>query len=258
LRELYDPLILAEETEKLVVKGEARKYYRNVRSERWYGGIAGAYCCGCNLRCVFCWSGFPRDNPDKIGEFHDPEQVFNQLREAAQEKGHRQLRITGNEPTIGSEHLFGVLGLVDQSDFRFILETNGILIGHDRHYAEQLSSFRNLHVRVSLKATNPNEFNRLTGAKPEAFNLQLEALKNLINAEIQFNPAIMTSFSSSKGIEQLRDKLQEIDPSLANNLEEEYVILYPPVVERLRKAGIEPVTKAEPRHQMTPQSKSQD
>lgn len=237
---MYDPLILAEETEKIVVKGKSRKYYRNVRSERWYGGIAGAYCCGCNLRCVFCWSGFPRDNPEKIGEFHSPEQVFNQLREVAQKKGYRQLRITGNEPTIGREHLFGVLELVDRTNFRFILETNGILIGHDRHYAEQLSGFRNLHVRVSLKATNPDEFNRLTGAKPKAFTLQLEALKNLINAEIPFNPAIMMSFCSLGGIEQLKSKLEEIDPNLVDYLEEEYVILYPPVVERLKKAGIEP------------------
>lgn len=240
--------MLAAETEKIVVRGKLRKYYRNVRSERWYGGIAGAYCCGCNLRCVFCWSGFPRDTPDKIGEFYNPEQVFSQLREVAQKKGYRQLRITGNEPTIGREHLFGVLELVDQSNFRFILETNGILIGHDRHYAEKLSGFRNLHVRVSLKATNPDEFHRLTGAKPEAFTLQLEALKNLINAEIPFNPAIMMSFCSSRGIEQLKNKLREIDQSLVNNLEEEYVILYPPVVKRLKNAGIEPIRIAQSRY----------
>jgi uncharacterized Fe-S cluster-containing radical SAM superfamily protein len=241
---LYDPLILAEETEKIVVKGKSRKYYRNVRSERWYGGIAGAYCCGCNLRCVFCWSGFPRDNPDKIGEFYYPEQVFRQLREVAQKKGYHQLRITGNEPTIGRKHLFEVLELVDQSDLRFILETNGILIGHDRDYAEQLSNFKNLHVRVSLKATNPEEFHRLTGAKPEAFNLQLKALKNLLNAEVSFNPALMMSFCSSKGIEQLRNELQKIDQNLFDILEEEYVILYPPVVERLKNANIKPMKAA--------------
>jgi len=239
---LYDPLVLAEETEKVVVKGKLRKYYRKARREKWYGGIASAYCCGCNLRCVFCWSGFPRDNPDKIGKFYSPEQVYSQLREVAIKSGYNQLRVTGNEPTIGKDHLFGILELVERSDFIFILETNGILIGYDRHYAEQLSDFSNLHVRVSLKATGPEEFSRLTGAKPKAFNLQLEALKNLLDAEVSFNPALMMSFSSPKGVKQLKNKLQTIGEGLVEHLEEEYVILYPPVIERLEKAGIEPTT----------------
>jgi len=46
----------------------------------------------------------------------------------------------------------------------------------------------------------------------------------------------------------LENKLQEIDPSLVNNLEEELVILYPPVVKRLKKAGIGPITTVEFRY----------
>lgn len=238
---MFDPLVLAQETEGVVVEGKLRKYYRKARGEKWYGGIAGAYCCGCNLRCVFCWSGFPRDNPEKIGDFHSPEQVYGQLRAVASKCGYDQIRITGNEPTIGKDHLFGILELVDKSTFRFILETNGILIGHDRKYAEQLCRFKNLHVRVSLKATNPEEISRLTGATPKAFDLQLEALKNLLNAGVSFHPAIMASFSSPTGIQQLKYKLQTIDRSLAESLEEEYAILYPPVLERLKKANIKAV-----------------
>ena len=238
---LFDPLMLTRETEGIVVNGKLRKYYRKARGGKWYGGIASAYCCGCNLRCAFCWSGFPRDHPDKIGDFYSPEQVFNQLRRVASKRGYNQLRITGNEPTIGRDHLFGILELVDQSDFKFILETNGILIGHDRHYSEQLSRFKNLHVRVSLKATSSEDFSRLTCAAPKGFNLQLESLKNLLNAEVSFHPAIMMSFSSSADIQQLKNELQVIDQGLADNLEEEYVILYPPVVERLKKAGIKPI-----------------
>lgn len=239
---LYDPVVLADETEKIVVKGVLRKYYRKPRSGRWYGGIASAYCCGCCLRCVFCWSGFPRDHPDKIGEFYSPEQVFDQLRETAIKSGYRLLRVTGNEPTIGKDHLFGILELVDQSDFRYILETNGILIGYDNHYPEQLSDFKNLHVRVSIKGTNPKEFSKLTGAIPKAFDLQLEALKNILNTGVSCHPAVMLSFSSDENFQELKDKLRRIDPGLVENLEEEYVILYPPVVERLNKAGIKPHT----------------
>ena len=81
---------------------------------------------------------------------------------------------------------------------------------------------------------------RLTGAVSKAFGLQLEALKNLLDAEVSFHPALMMSFSSTTGIRQLKAKLAEIDQGLVDNLEEEYVILYPPVVERLKKAGVEP------------------
>ena len=56
-------------------------------------------------------------------------------------QGYKQLRMTGNEPTIGKDHLFGILREVDKTSLLFILETNGILIGHDRHYSEQLSAF---------------------------------------------------------------------------------------------------------------------
>jgi uncharacterized Fe-S cluster-containing radical SAM superfamily protein len=237
---LYDPSVLAKKTEEVVVRGKLRKYYRKARGGKWYGGIASAYCCGCNLRCAFCWSGFPRDHPEKTGEFYRPKQVLSQLRAVASKRGYNQLRITGNEPTIGKDHLFGILELVDKSNFQFILETNGILIGNDRHYAEQLSRFQNLHVRVSLKATDPQEFSRLTGAVSKAFGLQPEALKNLLDTEVSFHPALMTSFSSDIGIRELKRKLTEIDESLASNLEEEYIILYPPIVERLKKAGIEP------------------
>ena len=233
---------MTEETEAIVVKGKLRKYYRKSRDERWYGGIASAYCCGCNLRCVFCWSGFPRDHPEKIGEFYGPEQVFNQLKEVAARSGYSQVRVTGNEPTIGRDHLLELLELVDQSNLQFILETNGILIGHDRHYADQLSKFSNLHVRVSLKATNPEQFSRLTGATPTAFDLQIEALKNLGDAEVSFHPAIMMSFSSSVDIQQLMNRLQTIGQNLTSSLEKEYVILYPPVVERLKKTGIKPLS----------------
>jgi uncharacterized Fe-S cluster-containing radical SAM superfamily protein len=236
----FDPLKLAEDTEKIVVRGLERRYYRVGRVSRWYGGIAESHCCGCNLRCVFCWSGHPRDHPESVGEFYGPERVFELTAAAARKRGVGLLRITGNEPTIGREHLLGVLELVDGSDLRFVLETNGILIGDDVSYATELSKFHNVHVRVSLKATNPEEFHRLTGADPSAFGLQLKALTNLVEAGVSCNPAVMTSFSKDASLMELRHTLRGIHPSFAGSLEAESVILYPPVVERLRAAGIQP------------------
>ena len=63
------------------------------------------------------------------------------------------------------DHLLQVLELVGTTDYLFMLETNGILLGHDQNYSEELDRFRNnLHVRVSLKAGTPEGFQRRTGA----------------------------------------------------------------------------------------------
>lgn len=236
----YDPVELARVIEGIVVDGMRRKYYRLARTSKWYGGISEAHCCGCCLRCVFCWSGFPRDHPEAIGEFYTPEEVFRSLVEKAVRRGFRQLRITGNEPTIGWKHLLEVLKLVEKTNFLFILETNGILIGHDARLAKQLSKFNNVHVRVSLKGTSREEFTRLTGAKPEGFDLQLKALENLLDAGVDFHPAVMLSFSDAAGYKNLRRELEKIHRKLPDYVEEEYVILYPPVVKRLRESGITP------------------
>jgi uncharacterized Fe-S cluster-containing radical SAM superfamily protein len=55
---------------------------------------------------------------------------------------------------------------------------------------------------------------------------------------VSFHPAIMMSFITSDGYEQLKNNLQTIDKTLVSNLEEEHVIMYPPVVERLKQAGL--------------------
>lgn len=243
---LYDPVKLAQAMEKIVVKGRLRKYYRAVRADRWYGGIATADCCGCCLKCVFCWSGAPRDRPEEIGRFYEPEYIFSKLTRCAEKHGFTLLRISGNEPTISREHLLELLALVDTTRYKFILETNGILIGYDENYAKQLSKFTCLHVRVSIKGASPEEFSMLTGATPEAFNLQLKALKYLLDAGVSCNPAVMLSFSTKGNIRRLRERLKEIDPIPIREFEDEYVFLYPHVVKRLEHAGLKPITAYSP------------
>ncbi|MCS7139201.1 MAG: radical SAM protein [Candidatus Nezhaarchaeota archaeon] len=237
----FDALKLSEAIERVVVRGMSRKYYRVARGGMWYGGIATADCCGCNLKCVFCWSGAPRDNPDKIGNFYTPSQIYSALKNCALKQGYKQVRISGNEPTIGRDHLLKVLELVEGDGlFNFILETNGILIGNDKSYAQALSKFSTVHVRVSLKGTCEEEFSLLTGALREQFNLQLQALKNLLDYGVSCHPAVMLSFSDRESLERLRERLSEIDPALPDNVEEEYVFMYPHVVERLKRSSINP------------------
>jgi len=238
---VYNPIHLTDKVKQQVVKNSLRKYYRLARGGRWYGGIATADCVGCNLKCIFCWSGMPRDFPEKIGKFYSPEKVYSALTSLASKRKYKLVRISGNEPTIGRKHLLEVLELVDRDGrFTFILETNGILIGYDKNYAKELAKYSNLHVRVSIKGACPEEFSKLTGAAPNFFDLQLKALEHLLNYGVSCHPAVMVSFSSNKSIYYLKEKLGEIDVKLVRELEEEYVILYPHVVERLKRAGIKP------------------
>jgi uncharacterized Fe-S cluster-containing radical SAM superfamily protein len=157
-----DPLKLARETAALVSRGDRRKYYR-FRTARFYGGIATADCVGCNLRCVFCWAWEVTTRPAEVGEWLSARQVAERLVSMARRKGLKQLRLSGNEPTLAREHLLSLLRLLPEG-LLFILETNGILIGADPSYAAELARTPNLYVRVSLKGATEADFGRLTGA----------------------------------------------------------------------------------------------
>ncbi len=232
---MIDPAELALDTGKIVCRNSERKYYR-FRPSRFYGGIATADCVGCCLRCVFCWAWDITVKPEQCGAFYSPEEVAQRLISTAKRKGFHQLRISGNEPTLCKAHLIGVLDAVP-GDYLFILETNGILIGQDESYAEELSRFRNIHVRVSLKGTCEEEFSFLTGAKPEGYQLQLRALELLGRYGVHVHPACMKSFSTSDNLKALRKRLRSIHHSY-EDFEIEELILYPHIAERLDRLGI--------------------
>ena len=234
---MYDPIKRTRSLEKIAYQGRDRRYYR-FRGAKWYGGIATGDVAVCNLRCVFCWAGDSiMDRPQDVGKYHSPVEAFSRLDKIASKGGYSQLRLSGQEPTIGREHLLELLGLVEKSPYRFILETNGILLGSEPDYASALSVFRKLHVRVSLKGTCEEEFTSMTGAEPESFKLQLAALSKLKDAKVSCHPAVMVSFSTKENFAALSDRLDEIDRSLLQQLEIEELITYPHVMKRLETAG---------------------
>jgi len=235
ITDFVDLLALAEGVGKIVCSGEKRKYYR-FRPASFYGGIATADCVGCCLKCLFCWSWHIMIQPERVGRFYSPEEVVRNLLSIVRKKGFHQVRISGNEPTLHRSHLLQILQLIPR-EIHFILETNGILIGHDPSYAKDLSRFPNLYVRVSLKGASPQDFARLTGAKPEGFTLQLKGLETLVAEGVDCFPAVMANFSSPVEINKLSHQLKEIRPDFAN-FEEEELILYPFVMDHLQKAGL--------------------
>jgi uncharacterized Fe-S cluster-containing radical SAM superfamily protein len=234
---MYDPIKRTETLEKYAFKGDSRAFYR-FRPAKWYGGIVTGDVTCCNLLCAFCWAGDEiRHHPGKVGKFYTPSQVFKKLCAIGDKKGYRLMRLSGQEPTIGREHLLKLLSLVDNTKYRFILETNGILIGHEKDYADALSNFKNLHVRVSLKGTNEEEFSALTDAEPQGFTLQLKGLENLVSAGVSCHPSVMVSFSDPGNIRKLGERLAAVAPFLKREMEIEELILYPHVTKRLKDTG---------------------
>ena len=223
------------ELAKIVSKERLRKYYR-FRWAKFYGGIATADCVGCCLRCIFCWSWDIVNHPETVGRFYSPEHVASELIKIARKHHGGQMRVSGNEPTLNRQHLLELLTHIP-SHYRFILETNGILLGMDRTYCRDLGRFPNVHVRLSLKGCNGRQFALLTGMDESWFELQIKALENLLAEGVPCHPAVMVSFSEKGAVAGLIDRLSDIDPRLAD-IEEEDLILYPPVEDRLHRAGL--------------------
>ena len=234
---MYNPIKLGKKIREIVCKDVARKYFR-FRATRYYGGIATGDVVGCNLKCCYCYVYQPRERPAEIGRFYTPEEVANILVKIAKRNNFNKVRLSGGEPTLCKEHLLKLLELIP-SQFTFIVETNGILLGYDKSYVKALSKFENIWVRVSLKGCIPEEFSKITGAKPEAFKYQLLALKHCIEFGVQCYPAILLDVVDKKNLPLLKKRLDEIDPRLWHEMDtSETLLLYPHVKERMRKAGL--------------------
>jgi uncharacterized Fe-S cluster-containing radical SAM superfamily protein len=232
----FDPLDLAKETEKLCIKGSSRKY-TDFYCTGVYGGISTGYLVGCCLRCVFCWVSLSRDFPFKYGEFFTPEEVFEKLLFNARKAKVKKLRLSGGEPTLGKEHLLGVLDLVDDTDYFFVLETNGILLGKEPEYVRALRKYRNLYVRVSIKAGTPEGFEKRTGGKGKFYELPYLAVDTLHREGIYFRVASMSDprVMPKEDRKEMIRKLREV--GYKDYLEEEVCDPYDTSVIRLRKAG---------------------
>ena len=199
----------------------------------------------CNMACPICFAYAGAAN-----YIYEPsyDQIVEMIRNLRNNKpwACNALQFSGGEPTLGKEHLLRLLELLDGKGFTFILETNGIPLAYTGDYAARLSRFRFVHVRVSLKGCNEEEFARLTGARPEGFQLQLKALKKLVQHGVSCHASVMASFSARESLEKLVERLLRIDRRLAEDIEIEELILYPHVKEKIRKYGLKYYTGYEP------------
>ncbi len=243
----FDPVRFAKIVEESVSRirlGVVERRYARFRGDRWYGGIATGDVVGCNLRCVFCWASTMRDHLKCKGFYCSPRKAYGRLVGIASSRGFFKVRLSGGEPTIAWEHAKSVAELIVKAGLRFVLETNGILIGARPEIAQDIAEMEGVVVRVSIKAANPKTFEKLTGARREFFWMQLKALENLLEAGLvpgeEFYPAIMLSFNDDREISWLEEKIASIDPVLVEYVDREYVIMYPRVRRQLEEAGIKP------------------
>ena len=218
-----------------VCKGNKRKYYR-FRADRFYGGIATADGMGCNMDCAFCWSYRTRIHPERFGDFYTPEGVAERLIKIAHEHGFRAARISGNEPTLCKTHLLDVIRAVELSNktLLFVLETNGIKLGEDEKYVDELSKYHNLHVRLSFKTGTPENFELITNRPKEWFEQQIKAVENLYNKNVSFHPAIIKDYADA----YLVGRLSDISPEIVERIEYESLRIYAHIRKRMRERGL--------------------
>lgn len=254
-----DPIKLTERTRQWVCKtvdGVPLRKYTRFYAVGVYGGIATAYSVGCNYRCTFCWVDWSRDWPEKYGEFYSPSEVYQELRQIMKVQGLRRARISGAEPTLCQSHLLGVLDRVhrNRKDFDlFVIESNGVVFSQDENLVQKLGSFASTaadtvgHVRLSIRGGLAQPFEEKTGCKGEFVELPFIAAQRLWDANISFHVAVVVDprFTSEEEKQVIYDKLSDIDKTVREEVEEEYLDPYPHALVRLRAVGREDVTGKE-------------
>ena len=251
-----DPIALTEYTRKVVCRTSndipLRKYTR-FYAVGVYGGIATAYSVGCNYRCTFCWVDWSRDWPEKYGDFYSPSDVYQKLTQIMRTKNLRRARISGAEPTLCPAHLLGVLDLVhrNREDFDlFVIESNGVVLSQDQSLVENLARYASTdtntvgHVRLSIRGGLPQPFEEKTGCQGKFVDLPFIAAQKLWNENVSFHVAVVVDprFTTEEEKQVIYDKLSDIDKSVRESVEEEYLDPYPHALVRLRAVGRVDVT----------------
>jgi uncharacterized Fe-S cluster-containing radical SAM superfamily protein len=190
----FDPIERSQAVEAIVMKGNARSCSR-FRHANFYGpsGIVTVDAVGCNLLCAYCWMYAKNANPCNQGAFYAPSKVVARLESISNAKGCDQFRMSGSEPFLGlksANHLAEVIKLLDG---RWVIETNGLMLGHQ---PEILNLFDGMNVfwRITVKGSDPETFQKVTGAKGEFYELPIAAIRALKQSGYRYQVAFNPSF----------------------------------------------------------------
>jgi uncharacterized Fe-S cluster-containing radical SAM superfamily protein len=190
----FDPIERSKAVEAIVMKGNARRYYR-FRHANFYGpsGIVTGDMVGCNLLCAYCWNFSRNANPATGDAFYSPSHVISKLEAISQKKGCYQYRLSGAEPFLGIDSAKHIASIICELDGHFVIETNGLMIGA---MPEILDLFKDMNIfwRITIKGSDPETFQKATGAQGKFYNLPINAIRDLKQSGYRYQVAFNPSF----------------------------------------------------------------
>lgn len=196
----FDPIERSKAVEAIVMKGQSRRYYR-FRHANFYGpsGIVTGDMVGCNLLCAYCWNYSRNANPATGDAFCSPSQVVSKLGAISQKKGCYQYRLSGAEPFLGMASAKHIASIIGELDGHFVVETNGMMIGHQ---PEILDLFKDMNIfwRITIKGSNADTFQKVTGAQGKFYNLPMNAIHELKNSGYRYQVAFNPSFVDERAL----------------------------------------------------------
>lgn len=116
----------------------------------------------------------------------------------------------------------------------FVLEKNGIKLGEDETYVDELSEYHTVHIRLSFKTGTPDNFELITNRRKEWFELQLKAAERLYQNKVSFHIALVADYAHH----YLIDRLQCIAPELIDGIEYENITMYSHIRRRMKERGL--------------------
>lgn len=205
----FDPVARAKLVESIVMDELGRRSYYRVRFAERFDCPVTIDSTGCCLSCAFCWNA-SRNEKIQLGKFFSPKEIAAKAIEVAKKEGVWRFRISGCETILGkasARHFCQVIDAVRNAQGGhkafFLLETNGIVLGHDKSIVEKLSRHKDhLAVRVSIKGDSPAQYEKLSGAIESSYKYQKLALDYCYEFGIPSLPAIMSTFMDLKKVSQ--------------------------------------------------------
>lgn len=206
----FDVFERSADMEKIVMRGDYRLYYRFRHSKDFYNGIVTGDAVGCNLLCACCWNFQRNFAPQEVtAKLYRPQYVARRLENLANKHNCPHIRISGAEPFLGelsSRHILNILKNVKKD---VIIETNGIMLGAHPQIVEKLAKCRNIeYVRIDLKGHDASSFEKITGAKGEAWQYQQKAI---VACRLQRVPLVVSSLAPLVDEETVQKKYGDVE-----------------------------------------------
>ncbi|MCJ7445848.1 MAG: radical SAM protein [Methanotrichaceae archaeon] len=225
----FDPLKRAAIVENLVMKGDARQYYR-FRWTEFYNGIVTADQLGCNLLCAYCWNYTRNLNFDKMNKykFLNPSEVVQRIKRISEKDNYR---CSGAEPMLGEKsvaHLVDIIHKMNNDNF-CVIETNGFMLGYNPDLIKMFKDLRRkIFFRITIKASDPKMFQKVTGAKGDFYKYPIKAIKVLEKVNYGFQVAYNPRFVQPEKLKLSENQDTEI----------EYMRMYPGIRKNLEERGL--------------------